>query len=77
MVSRPFWLTEVDLALLFQFANELDHIERIDAERLERCLFGDKPLFNIEVFNEKFFDDCKRIHNRPFCLRVTCVQERI
>ena len=44
---EAFGLAELDVAALFEVAGELDHVEGVDAEGLERGIFGDG--FGVDV----------------------------
>ena len=56
-------LAELDLALLLEVADQLDHVEGVDAERLERGLLGDGLGVEVEVLDEHFFDGVDGSHD--------------
>ena len=53
---EAFGLAEVDVALLLEVADQLDHVEGVDAEGLERGLFVDGFGLDIQVVLKNFFD---------------------
>ena len=55
-------LSELDLAALFDVAGELDHVERIDAERVERRVGGHGRAVDVEVRGEHVADDVDGLH---------------
>lgn len=42
MVSMPSGLAEIDVEFFFKAADELSHVERIDAETFERRIDSDR-----------------------------------
>lgn len=74
MVSMPSGLAEIDVEFFFKAADELSHVERIDAETFERRVDGDRFRLDVEVFVEYFLDRVESCHGAilsvlPFQLR--------
>ena len=55
-------LAELDVALLLEVADELDHVQRVDAERLQRGVFGDLLGLEIEVLDEDLLNGVDGSH---------------
>ena len=62
---ETFGFAEVNVQALFEFANELDHVELIDAERFESRILIDVFRRDVEVFLKDFFNGVERGHVRP------------
>ena len=55
-------LAELDVALLLEVADELDHVQGIDSQVLEGGVFGHVLRVDVEVRFENFFNGIKRSH---------------
>ena len=59
-------LAELDLALLLEVADELHHVEGVDAQRLHRGVLGDLIGVDVEILGQHFLDGVDRSHVRSF-----------
>ena len=65
MVRGPWGSPEVNVQAIFEFANKLDHVEGIDAERFEGRILIDVLGRDVEVFLKNVFNGVERGHVRP------------
>ena len=59
-------LAEVDLALILDVADELDHVEGVDAQVLDDGIFGDGLRVKILVLDQHVADDVDSCHDGSF-----------
>lgn len=64
--SEALGLAKVDALCVFELADELDHIQRIDVERFQRGFLGDGARIDGEVVFENLLDGIDDCHDNPF-----------
>ena len=62
-VLKALGVAEVDVEHLLQITDELNHVERVDVQRIERGFLGDEVSIDIEVLDQNVFDGVNGRHD--------------
>jgi dihydropteroate synthase len=62
-IERNFAVWDPDIKFLFQGEQELDLVQRIKADTLDRCLRPEPLLRKIEIFKKQFFNAFQGAHD--------------